>query len=191
MADDAPSEVTTVLEEIRAGNPDALNKLARLVYDELRRIAAGLMRQERTDHTLQPTALVNEAMLRLLSREGLEAVQNRKYFFGAAARAMRQVLVDHARSRAADKRGGGRALDTLDEVLAVFERQNLDLLALNEALDELARLSARQSQVVTLRFFGGLTVPEVAEQLDVSVATVESDFRLARAFLRSRLTADG
>jgi RNA polymerase sigma factor (TIGR02999 family) len=184
------SEVTTILGEVRAGKPDAMNRLVALVYDELRRVAAGLMRQERAEHTLQPTALVNEAFTRLLGSDVAALARDRRLFFGAAVRAMRQVLVDHARRRAADKRVEGRPREPFDDTLQALERHNLNVLAVHEVLEQLAALNERQAQVVELRFFGGFTVPEVADLLDVSVSLVESDFRKASAFLRSRL-ADG
>jgi RNA polymerase sigma factor (TIGR02999 family) len=187
MADDLPREVTTLLDAIRDGNKDAKGRLVELVYDELRRVAGGLMQRERPGHTLEPTALVHEALLRMLRPAALGQTRNRAHFLIAAARAMRQVLVDHARKRAADKRGGGQEPLPLDAVLDYFAEQNLELLAVHEALDQLAALHERQSQIVELRFFGGYTVEEIAEQLQVSVSTVESDFRKATAFLRSRL----
>jgi RNA polymerase sigma factor (TIGR02999 family) len=190
MPDDLPREVTTLLDEIRAGNSDAKGRLVTLVYDELRRVAGGLMQRERPGHTLQPTALVHEALLRMLNPAALGQTRNRAHLLIAAARAMRQVLVDHARKRTADKRGGGRTPLPLDSVLNYFAEQNLELLAVHEALDELAALHERQSQIVELRFFGGYTVEEIAEQLEVSVSTVESDFRKAAAFLRGRLVEE-
>jgi RNA polymerase sigma-70 factor, ECF subfamily len=189
MSEERALAVTTVLEQLRAGNREARQQLVALVYEELRQMAAGLMRRERPDHTLQPTALVNEAFVRLFNSDALQLAHNRAYFFGAAAQAMRQILVDHARQRAAAKRGGGQERVPLDDVLDQFEQQQrLDILDLEEALQELGRLNERHGQVVTLRFYGGLTVPEVAEQLGVSVGTVEGDFRKATAFLRGRLT---
>ena len=191
MARAVRSEVTTVLDEIRAGNADARGRLVELVYAELRRVAAGLMRRERADHTLEPTALVHEAFVRLFDQNALEQARSRRYFFAAAARAMRQVLVDHARGRAADKRQAAGARVPLDETLEHFERRDLDVLALHEALEHLAGLNERQAQVIELRFFGGFTVAEVAELLDVSVSSVESDFRRASAYLRGRLAVGG
>jgi RNA polymerase sigma factor (TIGR02999 family) len=188
MAADRQSKVTTLLEKIRAGSPGARDQLVALVYDELRRLAAGLMRSERPGHTLEPTALVHEAVVRLLRPGALAGARSRAQFQAAAARAMRRVLVDHARERGADKRGGGRERQPLDEVLAYFAEQRLDLLAVHDALDHLAGLHERQAQVVELRFFGGYTVEEIAEQLQVSVSTVESDFRKATAFLRGQLS---
>jgi RNA polymerase sigma factor (TIGR02999 family) len=158
-----------------------------LVYDELRGIAAQFVLDEDAAQTLQPTALVHEAYLRLDSGGTLGSAPNRRFFFAAAARAMRQVLVDHARRRHTEKRGEGWRRVPLDAVLDYFERENLDVVALHEALDELAALDERQSNVVVLRFFGGFTVAEVANQLDMSVSTVESDFRLARAWLHRQI----
>jgi RNA polymerase sigma-70 factor (ECF subfamily) len=183
-------EVTTLLDAIRAGKAEAKSQLVELVYAELRKLASGLMRRERAGHTLQPTALVHEACLRLLTPDVLKVAQNRAHFFAAAARAMRHILVDHARQRAAGKRGGGQETRTLDEVLDHFAERNLDLVAVHDALTELATLNERQSQVVELRFFGGYTVEEVAEHLQVSITTVERDFRKACAFLRTRLVTD-
>jgi RNA polymerase sigma factor (TIGR02999 family) len=188
MEADRQREVTTLLEAIRAGNPGARDQLITLVYDELRRLGGGLLRRERPGHTLQPTALVHEAVLRLCRPDALAGPRGRAQFLAAAARAMRQVLVDHARRRAADKRGGGRERLPLDAVLDHFAQQRLDLLAVHDALTRLAGLHERQSQVVELRFFGGYTAEEIAEQLQVSVSTVESDFRKATAFLRGRLS---
>jgi RNA polymerase sigma factor (TIGR02999 family) len=192
MSAEQQRQVTTLLEQVRAGDADARERLVVLIYDELRRMGRALLRRERSDHTLQPTALVHEVILRLLRADSPPSAQNRFQFLAAAARAMRRVLVDHARARAAGKRGGGRAPLPLDEALDHFARERLDLLALHEALDRLAELHRRQAQVVELRFFGGYTVEEIAEQLEVSVSTVESDFRKATAYLRGQLAdADG
>jgi RNA polymerase sigma factor (TIGR02999 family) len=191
MEADRQREVTTLLEAIRAGSPGARDQLIALVYDELRRLGGGLLRRERPGHTLQPTALVHEAVLRLFRPDALADPRGRAQFLAAAARAMRQVLVDHARRRAADKRGGGHGRRPLDDVLDHFAEQRLDLLAVHDALTRLAGLHERQSQVVELRFFGGYTVEEIAGQLEVSVSTVESDFRKATAFLRGQLSEGG
>jgi RNA polymerase sigma factor (TIGR02999 family) len=191
MSDDPQRQMTTLLEDIRAGRPGARDQLIAMVYDELRRLAGGLLRRERPGHTLQPTALVHEAVLRLFAPGTLDAAQDRACFLAAAARAMRQVLVDYARRRTAEKRGGDCARVPLDQVLEYFAEQRLDLLALHEALDHLAILHERQAQIVELRFFGGYTVEDIAGQLQVSVSTVESDFRKATAFLRGQLAEDG
>jgi RNA polymerase sigma factor (TIGR02999 family) len=187
MTSEPPGEVTRLLQSIQQGDREARDRLVGLVYDELRGTAAGLLYQEGKSHTFQPTALVHEAYLRLDRGQVLSRAPDRHYFFAAAAQAMRQVLVDHARSRRAEKRGNGRQRVALDAVLDTFHEENLDVVALHEALDELAQLNERQSQVVILRFFGGFTVAEVSEQLGISVSTVESDFRLARAWLHRRI----
>jgi RNA polymerase sigma factor (TIGR02999 family) len=179
--------LTAIIDEVRAGRPDAQERLIRAIYTELRRTAGGLMRRERTGHTLQPSDLVNEALLRLLEGETLADVPNRGYLFAAAAQAMRQDLVDHARRRNAGKREGNRARVPLDQVLVAFDEQGVDVIDLHEALERLAQAHPRQAQVVTLRFFGGLSIPEVAETLAVADTTVESDWRFARAWLRGQL----
>jgi RNA polymerase sigma-70 factor, ECF subfamily len=190
MNEPAPSEATALLRDAQSGSETARDRLFSLVYDELREAAGRLMGRERADHTLQPTALVNEALVRLLDQDALRQAGSRSYFFAAASRAMRQVLVDHARSRAASKRGGGRGRVPLDETLAWMEAQKLDVLDLHEGLERLAALNERQARVVEMRFFGGFTVEEVAEALGVSVSLVEGDMRKASAFLRARLAGD-
>ncbi|MCI0457917.1 MAG: ECF-type sigma factor [Gemmataceae bacterium] len=187
MPDTAKGEVTLLLEDIRAGQPQASRRLFELVYTQLGGLAAALMQGERVDHSFQTTDLVHEAFLRLVASESLDAARNRASFFAIASRAMRQILVEHARKRNAAKRAGGYRRLPLDDVLDHFEKEHANVLDLDGALDELAALHERQSQIVTLRFFGGLTIDEVAEQLQVSTATVENDFRMARAFLRRRL----
>lgn len=191
MNTDLHSDVTTLLEAIRAGDELARHRLVEHLYRELHRAAERLMRGEAVDHTLQPTALLHEAFARLFQNDVLQQAPNRAYLVAAALRAMREVLVEHARSRNAAKRGGGRIAVPLDAVLHYFEEQKLDVQALHEALDALAELHARQCQVVSLRFFGGFTVPEIAALLCVSVSTVESDYRLARAWLRQQLGEGG
>lgn len=187
MGIEPKEDLTTILHQVRAGREDARGRLVLAIYDELHRIAMGLMRRERPDHTLQPTALVHEGLLRLLDGDALADAPNRRYLFAAATKVMGQVLVDHARRRQAAKRDGGLARVPLDAILAAFEDQGLDVIALHEAIDRLAQAYPRQAQVVTLRFFGGLSVPEAAEILDVSGTTVEADWRFARAWLRGRL----
>ncbi len=181
-----PGAVTRLLADIRGGDADARNRLVSLVYDELRQVAAGLVR--RRDGSLPPTAIVHEAFLRLDVGPGLARAPDRRYLFAAAAQAMRQVLVDHARERGAAKRGAGRARVPLDDVLDHFAEQHIDVLALNEALDGLRAVNERQWLVVVMRFFGGFSVEEVAETLELSVSSVESAFRAARAWLRRALT---
>jgi RNA polymerase sigma factor (TIGR02999 family) len=187
MGTDAREPLTVLLDAVRTGREGATDRLVGAIYGELKRIARGLMSHERPGHTLQPSALVHEALLRLLDGDVLADFPNRRHLFNAATRAMRQVLVDHARRRGAAKRGPGRALLPLDGALASIEAQGLDVVALHEALDDLAVAHARPAQVVDLRFFGGLTVPEVAAMLGVSETTVEGDWRFARAWLRDRL----
>jgi RNA polymerase sigma factor (TIGR02999 family) len=169
------------------GSLDDLNQLVNRVYKELRQVAAQLLQGERPGHTLQPTALVHEAYLRLVQDRALAQRGGRKWLFFAAARAMRQVLVDHARQRNGPRRGGSWTREPLEAALAFYETQKIDVVALDEALHELQRLNERQSRIVELRVFGGYTTQEVAEQLGVSVATVENDFRKARAYLFSKL----
>src|SRR5215831_10102470 len=187
MEADPPRGVTLILGRVRAGDERARDELVALVYDELRRVASGLMRRERADHTLSPTAVVHEAVIRLLGEAVFDRAADRGFLFASAARAMREVLIDHARRRAADRRGGGRRRVPLDAVVDYFEEQGLDVVAVHEALDRLAELDERQAQVMTLRYFGGLTVNQVADSLGVSVVTVERDWRLARAWLVGEL----
>ena len=181
--------VTQLLLEWGAGDKAALDELLPLVFDELHRLARGYLRRERPQHTLQPTALVNEAYLRLVDQAHVRW-QNRAHFFGIAANLMRQILVDHARERAADKRGGpAQQRLSLTQAERVVRQQEVDVLALDEALDKLAAFDAQQGRVVELKFFGGLTIEEIAEVLGISHATVEREWKLARAWLRRELSA--
>jgi RNA polymerase sigma factor (TIGR02999 family) len=184
------TQFTELLAAIQAGDSAAMDQLVALVYAELRRLAGGLMRNERPGHTLQTTALVNEALSRLISQKVLDSARSRAYFYGAASRAMRQVLVEHARARQARKRGGDAARVPLDHVLDAFEQRNAPLLVLDGLLDDLAQRNPRQAEVAMLRCFGGLTMAEIAEQLGVSLTTVEGDLRVARAWLRVQLGDD-
>jgi len=190
MSMDSSDNVTELLRAYRAGNPEALERLVSLVYGELRRQAARYLRRERADHTLQPTALVNEAYIRLADQRDVEW-QNRAHFFAIAAQIMRRILVDHARARGRGKRGSGQTLVLFDDALAVAEARDLDLVALDDALSALAELDERQSRVVEMRFFAGLEVEEVAEALGVSPTTVKRDWSLARAWLRRELRRGG
>jgi RNA polymerase sigma factor (TIGR02999 family) len=176
-----------MLNEDPAGCPDGNDRLIRSIYGDLVRIARGMMRRERRDHTLQPSALVHEAVVRLLNGEALTESSDASHVLAAAVQAMRQILVDHARRRKASKRGGDRARVPLDEVLASFEEQGLDVIDLHEALDCLAQAYPHQAQVVELHVFGGLSIPEVARTLGVSRTTVETRWRFARAWLRGQL----
>jgi RNA polymerase sigma factor (TIGR02999 family) len=182
-------DLTLILGKARAGDHEARGELLALVYDELRQVASRLMVRERADHTLSPTSVVHEAVIRLLGDAVFDKAADRNFLFASAARAMREVLIDHARRRGSDRRGGGRRRVPLDAVVDYFEGQGLDVVAVHEALDRLAELDARQAQVMTLRYFGGLTVPEVAAALGVSVGTVERDWRVARAWLAGQLGA--
>jgi RNA polymerase sigma-70 factor, ECF subfamily len=161
--------LTLILGRARAGYERARGELLVLVYEELRRVASGLMRRERAHHTLSPTAVVHYAVIRLLCDAVLDKAADRGYLFASAARAMREVLIDHAQRRAADRRGGGLLRVPLDAVVDYFEEHGLDLVAVHEALDRLAERDERQAQVMTLRYFGGITVAEVAGALGVSV----------------------
>ena len=186
-----PSQtVTEILRRVDAGDEQAKERLFEVVYDELRSLAGGLMRGERSEHTLQPTALVHEAAVRLMSADLLARLRSRSEFFAASARAMRQILIDHARKRRSSKRGGSAARVPLDDAVEGVERASgVDLLIFDEALEELAEINPRLTQVVVLRFFGGHEMREIAENLGVSLSTVESDWRFARAWLKRRLDA--
>ena len=190
MKSKAAREATHALAELARGDPSAAERLFPLVYEELHALAGGLLAHERAGHTLQTTALVHEAYLRLIGREDL-ADADRTRFVGVAAQAIRRVLVDHARRRGAVKRGSGAKRVLLDDAARVTERSEIDLLALEEALEELAALNERQARVVELRFYGGLDVAETAEVLGVSPRTVEGDWSMAKAWLRPRLRGRG
>jgi len=182
MANEPSHAVTSLLGRIRRGDGDAFNELFPLVYAELRRIAAREMRRERSGRTLQTTALVHEAYLRLLKDASL-SLDNRAHFLGVAAHAMREILIERARARVAQKRGGGAIRVTLDEAISPSPDVSIDVLALDEALQRLARLDNRHAQVVELRYFGGLSVEETAAALNLSPATVKRAWTLARAWL--------
>jgi RNA polymerase sigma-70 factor, ECF subfamily len=182
----AGSDVTGLLRAWGQGDEQALERLAPLVYQELRRIAGRYMARERSDHTLQATALVNEAYVRLVDVKGV-SWQDRAHFFAISARTMRHILVDFARSRRYKKRGGGADPVSLDESLVIQGRPGADLVALDDALNAFAAVDARSSRVVELRFFGGLTVEETAEVLKVSPETVMRDWKLAKAWLQREL----
>jgi RNA polymerase sigma-70 factor (ECF subfamily) len=186
----SPEAVTSLLQAWSQGDVRARDELFPLVYGELRRRASAHMRRERRDHTLRPTALVNEAYLRLVGQRSAEW-QNRSQFFGVASQMMRRILVDHGRAAAASKRPRPGLRVTLDDALAAVGPRELDLVRLDQALDELAALDERRSRVVELRFFGGLSLEETAELLDVSLATVNRDWRLAKAWLHQRLQDGG
>jgi RNA polymerase sigma factor (TIGR02999 family) len=180
------AEITTLLRAHAAGDPLALEQLLPRVYEELRRIARNRLRHERADHTLAPTELVHEAFLELVPLAGVDW-RSRAHFFAIASRAMRNVLVDHAVRRNAQKRGGGAAAVPLDENSGIVEQPLDDLIALSDALDRLERLNERQARVVECRFFGGLSLEETATALDISAATVSRDWTFARAWLHREL----
>jgi len=179
--------ITELLVAWSDGDQAALEKLTPLVYDELHRLAHRYMGQERPGHMLQTSALVNEAYLRLIDWKNVRW-QNRAHFFGVSAQLMRRILVDFARSRAYAKRGGAARQITLDEAAGVPAQSGADLVALDQALNDLARLDERQSRVVEMRFFGGLKLEEIAEVLKVSVGTVRRDWSMARAWLHKELS---
>ena len=187
MQIDRTCEITRLLDSWRQGNRAAGEALLPLVERELRRLADGYMRNERPGHTLQPTALVNEAWLRLAG-EGATAYQSRSHFIAIAAHYMRQILVDHARRRNAAKRGGGGKRVNLTEAAASTEEYGADLLALDDALRDLAALDARQSQIVVLRYFGGLEHQEIATFLKIGRSTVIRELRMAEAWLKQYVT---
>ena len=179
-------QVTQLLLDWREGDKVALDKLIPLVHDELRRLARHYLRRERAGHTLQTSDLINEAYLRLV--DGDVAWKSRSHFFGIAARLMRQILVDHARARYNLKRGGDQLRVSLSEVADIGGRA-AEMIALDEALDGLATLDEQQSRIVEMRYFSGLTIEETAEVLNISTATVEREWRSARAWLRQQMTA--
>ena len=180
-------DVTGLLLSWREGDAAALDRLVPLVYDELRRVARRHLRGERPGHALQTTALVHEVYLRLVDVDQL-TVKNRTHFFAVAAKLMRQILVDHARRQHADKRGGGATMVSLADVSPAAQPPSVDVLALDQALDALSAIDARQGGVVELRFFAGLDIDEAAEALGISPATVEREWVLARAWLYRRLS---
>ena len=181
-----PTDVSQLLVDWSHGDQAALARLMPLVYDELRRLAGSYLRRERPDHTLQPTALVHEAFIKLAGQE--LSLQNRAHFFGVAAQIMRCILVDHARGHEAAKRGSGAQRFALEEVMDTPIQSQVDLLALDDALNDLARLDPQQARLVELRYFGGLTIEETAEVLGISPATVKREWRLARTWLHREIS---
>jgi RNA polymerase sigma factor (TIGR02999 family) len=186
MATPSQEEVTDLLNDWSNGDQEALNRLVPLVYDELHRLASRHLRHERIGHTLQTTALVHEAYLKLVDQKTANW-QNRVQFFAAAAKVMRHILVDYARSRGAFKRGGGYCRMSLDEGAISAKEQDADLLVLNEALNDLAEIDPQQSRVVELRVFGGLTVEDTAEALGISPRTVKREWSMAKAWLHQQI----
>jgi RNA polymerase sigma factor (TIGR02999 family) len=190
MDDEPADDVTRLLDDLSAGKENAFDAVLPLVHRELRRRAASYLRRERQNHTLQPTALVNEAFMKLVGQRNVRW-QNRVHFFAVASQAMRRILVDHARTHQRIKRGGCAPQVTLDESMLSAESRSIDLLALDEALARLGVLDERQARVVELRFFGGLDVEATARALEISPATVKRDWTFARAFLLQSLSPAG
>jgi RNA polymerase sigma factor (TIGR02999 family) len=188
MSSPAPHDITQLLRDAREGRPGASEALIPLVYDDLRAMAAGAMRGQGAEHTLQPTALVNEAWLKLFKGQGAEYA-DREHFLCVAARAMRTLLVDHARAKRAQKRGDGAKAGELDSLMVGVGDRAFDMVALDEALTQLAAFTTMGARIVELRFFGGLEVSETAHALGVSESTVEREWRAARAWLYRRLSA--
>lgn len=178
-------EVTVLLQSLNNGNREAVDELVPIVYSELQRLASYYLRSERAGHTLQPTALVHEAFLKLVEQE--THWQNRTHFFAMAATVMRRILVDYARGHKADKRGGTAEKISLDEAFVFAQDRPTEMVALDEALEELARIDPRRAKVVELKFFGGLNNEEIAEALGVHSNTVLRDWNLARAWLKSQI----
>jgi RNA polymerase sigma factor (TIGR02999 family) len=183
----SPTTITQLLIKWRDGDQAALDELAPQVYGELRRLARHYLRQERPGHTMQPSDLVHEAYLRLVDEKEIDW-QNRAHFFGIAAVRMRHILVEHARSRQAAKRGGGEYRLSLSQADLLAEKRDVNLLALDDALQRLEALDPQKSRIVELRYFGGLTIEETAEALRISPATVKRDWSMARAWLRSEIS---
>ena len=188
MGASSPGDVTALLVAWKDGSPEALEELTPIVYSELRRLARNHLRGERRDHSLQPTALTHEAFLRLFGTRKVEW-QNRAHFFAVASQLMRRVLVEHARKRGAAKRGAGATRVTLGDVDAPTTSVDVDVIAVHDALDQLEAIDSRQSRIVELRYFGGLSTEEVAEVLGVSPATVKREWRVAKLWLRRALEA--
>ena len=187
MAHRPPSQITQLLQRWRDGNREALDALLPLVYEELRRLAHRHLRNERAEHTLQSSALVHEAYLRLVGQD-FPQWEGRTHFFAIAAQLMRQILVDYARRHRASKRGSGVCMLTLDDVEAVPQRKDVDVVALNDALNSLAEIDPRQSQIVELRFFAGLSLEETSEAMGIGTATVQRDWTAARAWLHREIS---
>ncbi len=186
MNNKKPSEITQILQDWNEGNEDAKERLLPFVYDELKRQARFFMSRERVNHTLQPTALVHEAFLRLSEQSGIDW-QNRNHFYGIASRLMRQILVDHARTHSAAKRGSSPIYFSLDDVQIPVEDRAGSIMALDEVLQNLAEFDERQAKIVEMRFFGGMSNKEIAEHLDISERTVGREWQSARLWLYREL----
>ncbi len=187
---DEQKEISLILKDWSGGKSESADVLLSLVYDELRRIARQYLRKERSDHTLQPTALVHEAYLKLIDISDI-SWQDRAHFFAVASNVMRHILVDHARARATDKRGGDAQRIELEDAVKFSGETDIDLLALDEAMKLLAEFDATQSKIVELRFFGGLTIEETAHVLGISPATIKREWTMAKAWLFKRMKTEG
>jgi RNA polymerase sigma factor (TIGR02999 family) len=185
-----PKDVTTLLVEWSGGNSQAFNELIPLVYDQLRQLAGRQLRRERPNHTLHSTALVHEAYLKLIDQRRVQW-KDREHFFAVASQAIRRILVTYARSRYASKRGGGATLLAFDESVALPDRKDVDLVALDDALESLSRLDAQQGRIIELRFFGGLSIDGTARVMGISTSTVTRDWNVARAWLFRELARSG
>lgn len=186
---DTPTDITLLLRNAKSGAREDADRLMEAIYGDLRRLAASHLRNERLEHTLQPTALVHEAYLKLVDQRSTDW-HDRLHFFAVASRIIRRLLIDHARERAAQKRGGAAQQVPLDSVDPPMIGREVDLIALDEALEELAQIDERQARIVELRFFGGCTVPEVATLLEAGRRTVDRDWMAAKAWLYCRLADD-
>lgn len=189
MSASSPPEVTRLLVQLTDGNRTVLDELLPLIYDELRRLASHYLRRERSDHTLQATALVHEAYMRMVDQSRVRW-QNRAHFFGVSAQMMRRILVDHARRHAAEKRGSGGEKLALEDVSGLSIAPDKDMVALDDALNRLAEFDPQQARVVEMKYFGGLTIEEIAEVLDISPATVKREWATAKAWLFRELTGE-
>jgi RNA polymerase sigma factor (TIGR02999 family) len=189
MEKHSPGQVTRLLNDWSDGDSTALDELIPIIYDELRSLAAHYLRRERADHTLQPTALVHEAYFRLVDQKEVHW-QSRAHFFGVAAQMMRRVLIDHAKSHRRAKRGGGLLKLDLDQAAGLSEEQAGEVIALDDALEELARIDPRKGKTIELRYFGGLSVEETAEVLGVSPNTVMRDWAMAKAWLYNEIKGE-
>lgn len=183
---DREGQISVVLKDWSGGNRASADALLALVYDELRKIASLYLRKESSGHTLQPTALVHEAYIKLIDISDIDW-QDRAHFFAVSANVMRHILVDHARAKLAEKRGGDAQRISLEDVVSVSDESNVDLLAVDEALDELAEFDKQQARIVELRFFGGLTIEETAHVAGISPATVKREWAMAKAWLHRKL----
>jgi RNA polymerase sigma-70 factor (ECF subfamily) len=184
-----PASITQLLQDSSKGDQAALDALFETVYAELRSLARNYLNSERPDHTLQATALVNEAYVRLFGQETI-SWQNRAHFFSVAAQVMRNILVDHARRHQAEKRGSGERKLSLDDAVSFFAERDINLVKLDDALKTLEQLDAKQSRIVELRFFGGLTIEEIAEVLQISSTTISRDWLKAKMWLHSQIVPD-